>query len=55
MADKKSYSVSSMYEAKGEDVSRKNKECPKCGPGTYMGKHKNREACGKCGYTVKAN
>ncbi len=25
--------------------------CPKCGPGTKLGKHSNRFACGKCGYT----
>lgn len=25
--------------------------CPKCGQGTFMAKHKNRNTCGKCGYT----
>lgn len=25
--------------------------CPKCGNGTFMAKHKNRNSCGKCGYT----
>jgi len=31
----------------------KNKEmrwCPRCGPGTFLGVHKDRVACGKCGY-----
>ena len=26
--------------------------CPKCGPGIFLGKHKDRQTCGKCGYTV---
>lgn len=25
--------------------------CPKCGPGMFLGLHKNRKHCGKCGYT----
>jgi small subunit ribosomal protein S27Ae len=54
MADKKSYSVSGNYEVKGEELTRKNKVCPKCGPGTFMAPHKNRAACGRCGYTEKA-
>ncbi len=31
----------------------KRKACPKCGPGVYLGEHKNpaRFVCGKCGYT----
>ena len=27
------------------------KECAKCGPGIFMANHKDRFACGKCGYT----
>ena len=50
MADKKSYSVSANYEVKGEELVRKNKTCPKCGPGVFMAPHKGRTACGKCGY-----
>ncbi|MCZ7405861.1 MAG: 30S ribosomal protein S27ae, partial [Candidatus Methanoperedens sp.] len=23
----------------------------RCGPGVFLGEHKNRLACGKCGYT----
>ncbi|MFH0713829.1 MAG: 30S ribosomal protein S27ae [Candidatus Micrarchaeota archaeon] len=26
------------------------KYCLKCGPGTKMASHKDRNACGKCGY-----
>jgi len=30
-------------------VARQN--CPKCGPGIFLGQHANRKSCGKCGYT----
>lgn len=26
--------------------------CPKCGPGIFLAKHKDRQTCGKCGYTI---
>ena len=26
--------------------------CPKCGPGIFLAMHKDRQTCGKCGYTV---
>ena len=29
----------------------KNRSCPKCGPGFFMGIHKDRIVCGKCNYT----
>jgi ubiquitin-small subunit ribosomal protein S27Ae len=29
----------------------KGKTCPKCGPGIFLGEHKNRTYCGKCGYS----
>jgi len=32
---------------------RKKKACPKCGPGTALGEHKDRWHCGKCGYYEK--
>lgn len=31
----------------------KNKNCPKCGPGTFMAEHKDRKTCGKCNYMEK--
>ena len=37
------------YEIKEGKVLRK-KSCPKCGPGNFLGEHKNRFHCGKCGY-----
>jgi len=32
-------------------LTRKNKFCPKCGPGVFMAKHKDRYTCGNCHYT----
>ncbi|MDD5417446.1 MAG: 30S ribosomal protein S27ae [Candidatus Nanoarchaeia archaeon] len=40
------------YESKEGKVVRKQNFCPKCGPGTFMAKHKDRQSCGKCKYTV---
>ncbi len=36
-----------------EGDKRVKKVCPNCGPGIYMGEHKNpnRYHCGKCSYT----
>jgi small subunit ribosomal protein S27Ae len=39
------------YEVKQDMISRKNVACPKCGAGIFMASHKDRLACGKCGYT----
>lgn len=30
----------------------RNNSCPKCGPGVFLAAHKDRETCGKCGYTI---
>ncbi|MBI2146764.1 30S ribosomal protein S27ae [Candidatus Woesearchaeota archaeon] len=43
-------SLSSLYTISGEKIERKNRSCPKCGQGTFMGKHSNRLVCGKCRY-----
>jgi len=40
-----------LYEKAGDKLTRKNRTCPKCGSGTFMAKHANREFCGQCGYT----
>lgn len=42
-----------LYEVAGEDIKKKNKSCPKCGSGTYMANHSNRNTCGKCGFMEK--
>lgn len=51
--EKKSYSISKAYEVKGDTLERKNTSCPKCGPGVLLANHKDRKACGKCGYTER--
>lgn len=38
------------YAVSGDSLIRKNKFCPKCGPGYFLAEHKNRITCGKCGY-----
>jgi small subunit ribosomal protein S27Ae len=43
--------VYKFYEVKGDKVNRTKKECPRCGRGVFLGEHKDRLACGKCGYT----
>lgn len=47
--------ISSVYSIEGDKLVRKNKTCPKCGPGVFMAQHKDRMSCGKCGYTEKIN
>lgn len=39
------------YKVDGETLSRLKKPCPRCGPGNFLADHKNRLACGRCGYT----
>jgi ubiquitin-small subunit ribosomal protein S27Ae len=45
----KSYKMYKVYTVSGDSIQRNNRTCPKCG--VFMGKHKNRNSCGKCGYT----
>ena len=40
-----------LYPKEGDKVTRKNKSCPKCGQGTFMAKHKDRDYCGFCHMT----
>tara|TARA_Y100000310_G_scaffold343533_1_gene451671 strand:- start:985 stop:1233 length:249 start_codon:yes stop_codon:yes gene_type:complete len=47
--------LSALYELSGDSITRKNRNCPKCGPGMFLGKHSNRQVCGKCGYTEFAS
>ncbi len=42
--------MSSLYNISGDTIERKNKFCPKCGPGMFLAQHKNRVVCGKCAY-----
>ena len=41
------------YEAKGDELKRTRKSCPKCGGGVFLAQHKDRVSCGKCGYSEK--
>lgn len=43
--------VHTQYQVQGDSLVRKNSSCPKCGPGVFMAKHKDRVSCGACGYT----
>jgi len=43
--------VHKLYDITGGKIKRTKQTCPKCGSGTYLASHKNRLACGKCGYT----
>ena len=43
--------LSSLYKIEGGSISKVNKKCPKCS--VFMGNHKDRWACGKCGYMEK--
>ncbi|MAG73198.1 30S ribosomal protein S27ae [archaeon] len=49
-AKKEGKKLSALYEISGDSITRKNKTCPKCGPGMFMGKHKDRVVCGSCQY-----
>ncbi len=37
----------------GDDgtLTRKAEFCPQCGPGVFLGVHKDRKSCGRCGHT----
>ena len=41
----------SYYKVAGAAVVLERKFCPRCGPGIILAEHKDRLACGKCGYT----
>ena len=44
-----------VVKVEGDKVSRTKPVCPKCGPGVFMATHKDRVACGCCGYTEFKN
>ncbi|MCH8067033.1 MAG: 30S ribosomal protein S27ae [Nanoarchaeota archaeon] len=49
--EKKAMQIGKLYQVSGDKIERKNKFCTKCGPGYFLAKHKDRETCGKCGYS----
>jgi ubiquitin-small subunit ribosomal protein S27Ae len=42
---------SAYFKVDGKTATPQRRYCPRCGPGVFMGEHKDRVACGKCGYT----
>jgi small subunit ribosomal protein S27Ae len=40
-----------LYKVEGGKLVRARRSCPKCGPGVFLAEHKDRAACGNCGYT----
>ena len=42
-----------LYKIDGEKIERLKRFCPKCGPGVFLAEHKDRFACGKCGFMEK--
>lgn len=42
---------SAYYKIEGKTAVAERRYCPRCGPGVFMGEHKDRVSCGKCGYT----
>lgn len=43
--------VNKFYEVSQGKITKIKPTCPRCGPGVFLGEHKDRLACGKCGYT----
>lgn len=41
----------SKYKVEGDKIIREDKFCPRCGPGVFLMKAKDRVYCGKCHYT----
>jgi small subunit ribosomal protein S27Ae len=39
-----------FYKIEGDSVKRE-RSCPRCGPGIFLMKAENRSYCGKCHYT----
>jgi small subunit ribosomal protein S27Ae len=40
-----------IFKVDGDKITRLRRHCPKCGDGVFLGEHKDRFSCGKCGYT----
>ncbi len=39
------------YKVESGKLVRQRKSCAKCGPGILLAEHRDRHACGRCGYT----
>lgn len=47
---KAGWKINTLYNLAGDKIVRKNRFCPKCGPGMFLGAHADRAVCGHCGY-----
>ena len=48
--NKKTSKKYTKYKIDGDKIIRE-RTCPRCGPGVFLMKAKNRVYCGKCGYS----
>jgi len=39
------------YKVEGDKISKKERSCPRCGPGIFLSIGKGRAYCGKCHFT----
>ena len=39
------------YTIEGDQITKRAKTCPRCGPGIFLMQANNRVYCGKCHYT----
>ncbi len=53
--EKKAIKRSAYFKVEGDKVVAERKYCPRCGAGVFLAEHKDRVACGKCGYTEFKN
>lgn len=44
----KKVQVWTLYEVRDGKAVRKNRQCPRCGAGTFLATYKTRMYCGKC-------
>lgn len=53
MVNKKSKEsqIFKFYKLDENKVKRIKKDCPRCGNGVFMAEHRDRNTCGKCGFT----
>ena len=45
-------STHKRYKIENGKVVRLKKVCERCGDSVYMAEHKDRQTCGKCGFTI---
>ncbi|MHC1567749.1 MAG: 30S ribosomal protein S27ae [Candidatus Syntropharchaeia archaeon] len=43
--------IHEFYTITEEGIKRNRATCPRCGDGVFLAEHRDRRACGKCGYT----